>query len=315
MRHISSLLIHGSRETSSTPHRSLKTPIYETASFDFESAEDAEKSFMGLNDSHAYSRISNPTVTELQERLKLFSGAEQVLCVASGMAAISNVFITLCKSGDNIITSRYLFGNTYSFFARTLNSFGIEARFTDFENLEVLEKNIDGNTRAIFVKLPTNPQLILFDIKGIAKIAKEKNVMLVVDNPVLTLELIPCSEHGVDIEIFSNTKFVSGGATSIGGSILVYKSDKWTANPKLQPEIEKFGTDAFFKRLFKEISRNIGACLSPNNAYLQLLGLETITLRIDKIVDNSTKVAQYLLEHPKVKAVKYAALPHDPDYE
>lgn len=315
MRHISSLLIHGSGETSSTPHRSLKTPIYETASFDFESAEDAEKSFMGLNDSHAYSRISNPTVTELQERLKLFSGAEQVLCVASGMAAISNVFITLCKSGDNIITSRYLFGNTYSFFARTLNSFGIEARFTDFENLEVLEKNIDGNTRAIFVELPTNPQLILFDIEGIAKIAKEKNVVLVVDNTVLTPYLFPCSEHGVDIEIFSNTKFVSGGATSIGGSILVHKSDKWTANPKLQPEVEKFGTDAFFKRLFKEIYRNIGACLSPNNAYLQLLGLETITLRIDKIVDNSTKVAQYLLEHPKVKAVKYAALPHDPDYE
>ena len=138
MRHISSLLIHGSGETSSTPHRSLKTPIYETASFDFESAEDAEKSFMGLTDSHAYSRISNPTVTELQERLKLFSGAEQVLCVASGMAAISNVFITLCKSGDNIITSRYLFG-TYSFSQGHGPS--VLTRFTDFETLRSGKKH------------------------------------------------------------------------------------------------------------------------------------------------------------------------------
>lgn len=289
MRHISSLLIHGSGETSSTPHRSLKTPIYETASFDFESAEDAEKSFMGLNDSHAYSRISNPTVTELQERLKLFSGAEQVLCVASGMAAISNVFITLCKSGDNIITSRYLFGNTYSFFARTLNSFGIEARFTDFENLEVLEKNIDGNTRAIFVELPTNPQLILFDIEGIAKIAKEKNVVLVVDNTVLTPYLFPCSEHGVDIEIFSNTKFVSGGATSIGGSILVYKSDKWTANPKLQPEVEKFGTDAFFKDFSKRFIATLVPVCHPTMPTCNSWDLKQLHLGLTRLLTIAPK--------------------------
>ncbi|GAO30270.1 PLP-dependent transferase [Geofilum rubicundum] len=315
MQHISSRLIHGQTpQKDATFNRSLKTPIFESASFDFATAEEAENAFTGASEAFAYSRISNPTVTELQNRLKVFSNAEHCLCVASGMAAISNVFLTLCSSGDNIITSQYLFGNTLSFFSKTLRSFGIEARFSNLEQPSSIIENIDDNTRAIFLELPTNPQLIVFDVPAISQIAREKNIPLIVDNTVLTPYLFPCDQHNVDIEIFSNTKFVSGGATSIGGTILVYPSDKWANNPKLEADCQKFGRDAFYKRLFKEIYRNIGACLSPNNAYLQLLGLETLTLRIDRIMDNTLEIARFLQDQPKVETVRYGALENDPGY-
>lgn len=315
MQHISSRLIHGSTASpSSDPHRSLKTPIYESASFDFETAEDAEKAFTGESDAFAYSRISNPTVSELQNRLKLFSNAEQCLCVSSGMAAISNVFLTLCSSGDNILTSQYLFGNTLSFFSKTIRSFGIEARYTDMEAPQSILDHIDEHTRAIFLELPTNPQLIFFDVPAIAQIAKEKKIPLIVDNTVLTPYLFPCKAFGVDIEVFSNTKFVSGGATSIGGTVLVYGSDKWGNIPKLAADYAQFGQNAFYKRLYKEVYRNIGACLSPNNAYLQLLGLETLTLRIDRIMENTLAMAHFLQNEPKVQKVIYGALENDPGH-
>jgi O-acetylhomoserine (thiol)-lyase len=315
MQHISSRLIHGKRlPEESAFHRSLKTPIFESASFDFATAEEAENAFTGASDAFAYSRISNPTVSELQDRLKVFSNAEHCLCVASGMAAISNVFLTLCSSGDNIITSQYLFGNTLSFFSKTLRSFGIETRFTNLGHPASIIDNIDENTRAIFLELPTNPQLIVFDVPAISQIAREKNIPLIVDNTILTPYLFSCHQHKVDIEIFSNTKFVSGGATSIGGTVLVYPTDKWAKNPKLDTDYQKFGQDAFYKRLYKEIFRNIGACLSPNNAYLQLLGLETLTLRIDRIMDNTLEIARFLQNQPKVKTVRYGALESDPGY-
>ncbi|WP_026473198.1 aminotransferase class I/II-fold pyridoxal phosphate-dependent enzyme [Alkaliflexus imshenetskii] len=310
MQHISSKLIHGIPDNSDNiNHRSLKTPIYETASFDFETTEEMESAFKGESDAFTYSRITNPTVSELEKRLKLFGGAAHCLCVSSGMAAISNVFVTLCASGDNIITSKYLFGNTWSFFAKTLKSFGVEARFVDMEDTKALHQHIDKNTRAIFLELPTNPQLILFDVKSIAAIAQQHNIPLVVDNTVLTPYLFNCSNYGVDIEVFSNTKFISGGATSIGGAILVHNSEKWSHIPKLTQDYQKWGSQAFYKRLYKEIFRNLGACLSPNSAYLQLLGLETITLRIDKVCDNTLAVTNFLANHPNVKQTNSPLLP------
>lgn len=315
MKHVSSKLIHGlGSQPGNNNFRSLKTPVYETASFDFESAEQIEAAFKGETDAYAYSRITNPTVSELEMRLKLLSDAEHCLCVSSGMAAVSNVFLSLCNTGDNIITSRYLFGNTYSFFAKTLKSLGIEARFTGMENPSEIETLIDSNTRAIFVETISNPQLIVFDIEAIANIASKYNIPLVVDNSVLTPYIFQCKNYKVDIEVFSTTKFISGGATSIGGAILTYPSEKWQFIPKLEPDFLKFENQAFYKKLFKEIYRNIGGCLSPNSAYLQLLGLETLTLRIDKISDNALKTAQYLKNQSLVKSVNYSILPDSPHY-
>jgi O-acetylhomoserine (thiol)-lyase len=315
MRHIHSQLIHGNPdECFHDPYGSLKIPIYETASFDFRNSEDVEKAFRGENDAYTYSRISNPTVSELQNRLKLFSGADHCLCVSSGMAAISNVFITLCSAGDNIITSSYLFGNTWSLFAKTLCSFGVEVRFTDMENHEEIFQNIDKNTRAIFLELPTNPQLIIFDVDAIAEIASSKNIPLIADNTVLTPYLFSCKAHNIDIEIFSNTKFVSGGATSIGGTILIHASEKWQHVPKLADNWAAFGKDAFYKRLYKEVYRNLGSCLSPHSAYLQLLGLETIALRIDRIIDNTFQTAVFLQTEKHVKQISQPGLPGDKYY-
>ncbi len=315
MKHLSSKLVHGAlTENKNDNIRSLKTPVYE-ASYDFETAEDVEEAFRGKSDAFIYSRITNPTVMELEKRLKLLGGAEHCICVSSGMAAITNVFLSLCNTGDNIITSRYLFGNTYSFFAKTLKSLGIEARFVSMEDESELEKMIDNNTRAIFLETISNPQLIVFDIHLISEIALKFKIPLIIDNSALTPYIFQCNKYKADIEVISTTKYISGGATSIGGAILVYPSSKWKYIPKLQPEYENFGNDAFFKKLFKEIYRNVGGCLSPGSAYLQLLGLETLTLRIDKTSENALKTATYLKNHAKVKKVYYSMLNDSPYYK
>jgi len=309
MKGINSKLIHGRlKDISNENCRSLKTPIYENASFDFESAESAENAFTGDSGSHIYSRISNPTVRELETRLRTFAGAKECLCVSSGMAAISNVILTICSSGDNIVTTKYLFGNTYSLFTKTLKSFGIEARFADMNNIDDIKKNIDDKTRCIFLEILTNPQLIIFDIQKISDLTSKKSIPLIIDNSVLTPYIFQSAKYKIDIEILSTTKFISGGATSVGGAIFMFESNKWDSVPKLKTEFEKSGNNAFWVKLSKEVYRNLGSCLSPNNAYLQLLGLETITIRIDKICQNALTVAKWLEKHDKVPTVNYSSL-------
>ncbi len=316
MRHISSKLIHGDLDSKNKEkYNSLKTSIYQTASFDFENSNEMEKAFRGETNDYTYSRISNPTVIELQNRLTMLSKSEDTLCVSSGMAAISNVFLTICEKGDNIITSNYLFGNTYSFFTSTLSSFGIETRFVKFDNIEELEQQSDKNTRAIFIEIPTNPQLVIYDIEKIALWAEKKGIILITDNSILTPYIFEAHKYNIDIEIFSNTKFISGGATSIGGTIQIYNSDKWKNIPKLKKEYELYGSKAFYKKLYNEIYRNVGACLSPQSAWLQLLGLETLSLRIDKVNENTLKVAQFLNDHKNVYNTEYPSLKSSKQYD
>jgi O-acetylhomoserine (thiol)-lyase len=224
------------------------------------------------------------------------------------MAAISTVILSICNQGDNIISSKFLFGNTYSLFAKTLSALGIETRFTNLDNLEEMEKKIDGKTRAVFIEMLTNPQLIIFDIQKISALAAKHSLLLIVDNTILTPYIFKCADYGVDIEIASTTKFISGGATSIGGAVMIHNSNKWSSIPKLAPEFEKYGNQAMIKKLAREVYRNIGCCLSPNNAYLQLLGLETITLRIDRICDNALQIANYLQNHTKIEKLDYPSL-------
>lgn len=316
MQHISSKLIHGNIENKITDsHKCLKTPIYQAASFDFDNSSDMEKAFRGENDSFTYSRISNPTVTELQNRLNVLSSAQNTLCVSSGMAAISNVFFTICEKGDNIITSNFLFGNTYSFFTSTLAPFGVETRFVKFDSIDELEQKVDKNTRAIFIEIPTNPQLIIYDIEKIADWAFEKGILVITDNSILTPYIFEANKYKIDIEVFSNTKFISGGATSIGGSIQIYETHKWKNIPKFKKEYESFGTNAFYKRLYNEIYRNIGACLSPQSAWLQLLGLETLSLRVDRVNENTLKVAEFLSNHKSIAKIEYPSLKSSKQYD
>lgn len=289
-------------------HRALQMPIYSNAAFEFESAEAMEEAFLGRRPDHSYSRISNPTVEHFERRVRSISGALAVTALSSGMAAISNVSFTIAQSGQNIITSNHLFGNTYSFFVSTLKSFGVETRFCDLTQPAEIEKNIDNNTVAIFFETITNPQLEIVDIKELSAIAQKHNVLVIADSTLTPPNVFKASAVGVNIEVVSSTKIISGGATSIGGLILDYGSYNWSHNPKLTEHSRKFGPFAFNVKLRKEIQRNLGACLSPYHAYLQSLGLETLQLRFDKAASNCLALAEYLQTEAKIKQVNYPGL-------
>lgn len=316
MKGLNTRLIHGDEKDSyHSDVRSLKMPVFQTAAYDFEDSASVERAFRGESDSFVYSRISNPTVRELEVRLKSLANAQSSLSVSSGMAAISSTILSICDTGDNIVASKYLFGNTYSFFTKTLSSFGIQVKFVDPENPDEVELSIDAQTRAIFLEVITNPQLIVFDFERISQIAKEKKVLLILDNSLLTPYLFQSHQYGVDIEVLSTTKFISGGATSIGGAVFTYPSDKWQYIPKLQENYQLYGNAAFEKKLRKELFSNLGCCLSPQNAWLQMLGLETLTLRVDRICENAHNLASWLSEQDKVQRVEYSSLEKSPYYQ
>lgn len=288
------------------PHGSIRFPIYDNVAFESSSAEDHEDFFKGKKQGHVYSRITNPTVEDFELKIKIVSNAFSVLALSSGMAAISNIFLTVAKSGDNIITSRHLFGNTYSLFEQTLKPWGFCAKYADLTNLSEVERLIDENTRAIYFETITNPQLEIVDITGLSNIAKKHNLLLISDTTLTPFSRFISSL--VNIEVVSSTKIISGGATSVGGLIIDYGNYNWSYNPKLAESYKAMGPFALIAKLRKEVYRNLGACLSPHNAYLQALGLETFSLRWEKACKNTLDVALFLSKHPKIKSVNYPGL-------
>ena len=286
-------------------NRALHQPIYSNSAFDFESAEQMELAFQGRIPVHAYSRITNPTVENLELRIKQITGSLNVTALSSGMAAISNVILLLASTGSNIIASNHLFGNTYVFFESTIKDFGIETRFCDLTNSEEVRANIDNKTVAVFVETITNPQLEVVDLAELARVAHENNVPLVADSTLTPPNVFNAKAFGVDIDVISSTKCISGGATSVGGLIVDYGTFDWSKSPKLASLSKRFGPFAFNYKLRREIFRNLGACMSPFAAYLQSLGLETLQLRFEKAVDNCRKLADFLETLPQVKAVNY----------
>jgi O-acetylhomoserine (thiol)-lyase len=296
------------------PHGALRVPIYETAAYGFETSEDIELAFKGQKAAHVYSRSTNPTIDYFEQRIKAITGALSVTACASGMAAITNLILTLCKSGDEILTSKHLFGNTFSLFDNTLNSFGINCKYANMNDLSSIEKQITPNTRLIFLETITNPQLEVADIKAISEIAKKHKVLLVTDSSATPPCIINTKQLGVDIEVMSSTKYISGGGTSIGGLIIDNGSYNWANIDKLKPLYDLHGPLAFTVKLKREVYRNIGACLSPNNAYLQAMGLETLVLRVEKSTKNAFDVATWLEKSKKVKSVLYPGLESSPYY-
>ncbi len=296
-------------------NRALHQPIYSNAAFDFESAENMELAFQGRLPVHAYSRITNPTVENFELRIKQMTDALNVTALSSGMAAISNVIFLLASSGTNIVVSNHLFGNTYVFFNSTIRDFGIEARFCDLTDSEAVRKNIDGKTVAVFAESITNPQLEVVDLALLAGIAHEKSVPFIVDSTLTPPNVFRAKDFGVDIDVISSTKCISGGATSVGGLIVDYGNFDWSKSAKLAPLAKRFGPFAFNYKLRREIFRNLGACLSPFAAYLQSLGLETLQLRFEKAVENCRELAPFLKTLPQVKSVHYPGLKDSKYYE
>jgi O-acetylhomoserine (thiol)-lyase len=297
------------------PHGSLHMPVYDNVAFEFENAEDLELAFGGKKPAHMYSRISNPTVEHFEQRVRNVTGATGVVALSSGMAAIANVILTIAGSGDNIITSKHLFGNTYSLFEYTLKSWGLEVRYTDLTQPRQVQECIDDRTRAIFFETVTNPQLEVADARALSGIAKAKGLLLIADTTVTPFYIFDSKEFGVDIEVLSSTKYISGGATSVGGLIIDNGLYDWKKNPKLGREAAKFGPFAFISKLRREAYRNLGACLSAHNAYLQSLGLETMALRVDVSCANTLKIAKFLETQDKIKSVNYPGLKSSAHYK
>jgi O-acetylhomoserine (thiol)-lyase len=289
-------------------HGALRFPLYDNAAFEVGSARDLELAFQGKKPAHAYSRITNPTVEDFEQKIRLLADAFGVVAVSSGMAAITEVIIALAESGSNIITSPFLFGNTLSLFETTLGRWGLEVRYADMSNPSSIEPLIDEKTRLIFLEVITNPQLEVADISAITALADKRKIPVVLDGTLTTPYLFRSKDAGVALEIISSTKYISGGATSIGGIIIDNGVFDWRTAPALSADAVKAGPGAFIMRLRREIHRNVGSCLSPHNAWLQSLGLETLALRIDKSGANAFAVASFLSKHPKVKQVNYPGL-------
>lgn len=291
-------------------HGAISMPIYRNAAFEFADSESIEAAFQYKEavPSHTYSRISNPTVENLENKIKAASGAKQVLAVASGMAAISNALMTIVYSGSNIVTSPHLFGNTYSFLKFTLAAMGVEARMVDTDNVDEIERAVDENTVAFFCELITNPHMEVADLSRISPILKAKGVPMIVDTTVVPWCGFEAKKFGVDIELVSTTKYVSGGATSIGGAILDYGTHDWAGNRVLAkfPATEEMSQFSF--RLKREIARNFGACMDADTAYMQALGMETLALRFARVSESAYEMAQFLENQLEVVKVGYTAL-------
>jgi O-acetylhomoserine (thiol)-lyase len=297
------------------PHGSLNFPIYDSVAFEAETAEELEAAFSGEKQKHIYSRITNPTVEYFESKVLSMTGAFSVTAMSSGMAVISNLLMTIGKAGDNVVTSRHLFGNTISLFEKTLKPFGLEVKYADMTNPEEVAVQVGRGTIAIFFETITNPQLEVADIRALSGIAKRNKLLLIADTTMTPPPGFYASGYGVDIEVLSSTKFISGGATSVGGLLIDYGSFNWSGFEKTKKAFQEHGNLAFKAMLRKQVYRNMGACLSPQSAYLQSLGLDTLGLRLERSSSNALELARWLEIQPAVSHVHYPGLKSSPFYQ
>ncbi len=296
-------------------YNALSMPVYNTAAYEFDTAEAMEAAFCGNTSDHAYSRITNPTVQYFEDRVRAITGAMSVTALNSGMAAICNTLMTIGRANANIVTSPHLFGNTFSLMKNTLAAFGMEARFCDLTNPDEVRTNIDCNTCALFLEVITNPQLEVADLKLLSSIGKEAGIPLIADTTIVPFSVFHGKEYGIDIEIISSTKYISGGATSIGGLILDNGTFDWSHFITLKHWYEQFGERAFTARLRKEIHRNLGAYMTPQVAYMQTLGLETMQVRFDRQGTTCLELAGRLQALDGIVSVNYTGLKDNPYYK
>ncbi len=307
--------------------KAVAVPIYQTAAYAFDSAQHGADLFDLKVPGNIYTRIMNPTQDVLEQRIASLEGGIAALALASGQAAVTYAIQTITEAGDNIVSSTALYGGTYNLFAHTLPQFGITTRFADHRNPASFEPLIDERTKAIFVESIGNPQGNITDIAAIAEIAHRHGIPLIVDNTVATPYLLRPIEHGADIVVQSLTKYLGGHGTSIGGAIIDSGKFPWAEHKARfkrlnEPDpsyhgvvyTEALGPAAYIGRARVVPLRNTGAAISPFNAFLILQGIETLSLRMDRINANALRVAKHLEGHGKVSWVNYAGLPKHPDH-
>lgn len=293
------------------PHKSLQMPLYESVAFEFDSAEQIEANFKGEYIAHVYSRSSSPTVEYFELKMKALTESNGVIAVSSGMAAISNTILAITKAGDNIISGNRLFGHTYALFKNTLAEFGLETRFSDLTVKEEIEGLIDAKTRAIYFETVTNPQLDIADIEMLAGIAKEHNILLIADSTITPPNVFQAGKLGVNIEVISTTKYISGGATAFGGAIVDHGNYDWNLNPNLSNYTEKFKKNAFAAKIRKNIYRNTGGAMAPQTAKFMIQGLDILELRVEKCYQNCMALGAFFEASAKVVKVDYPGLKQD----
>ena len=304
---------------------SRAVPIYQTTSYVFEDADQAAARFSLSENGNIYTRITNPTTAVLEERLALLEGGVGALATASGSAAITYAILNLAQAGDHIVSAASIYGGTYNLFAHTLPDFGITTSFVDSEDLAALKAAIQENTKAVFLESLGNPDIDIADFKKIAAIAHEAGIPLIIDNTFATPYLFRGFEHGADIVVYSTTKYLGGHGAALGGAIIDSGNFDWTNGkfPKLvDPDhsyhgiswVEAAGNAAYITRARTILLRDTGAAISPFNSWVLLLGIETLSLRMERHVENALKVVNFLNNHQKVKKVNHPSLSDHPDH-
>lgn len=323
---LETLAVHGGYRPDPTT-RAVAVPIYQTVAYAFDDTQHGADLFDLKVQGNIYTRIMNPTTDVLEQRLATLEGGVGALALASGQAAVTYAIQTIAEAGDNIVAASSLYGGTYNLFAHTLPQYGITTRFADPRDPASFAPLIDAHTKAIFAESVGNPLGNITDIAALADIAHRHGIPLIVDNTVPSPYLLRPFEHGADIVVHSLTKYLGGHGTSLGGAIVDSGGFPWADHADRfkrlnEPDVsyhgvvytEAFGPAAYIGRARVVPLRNMGAAISPFNAFQILQGIETLALRIERISDNALKIAQHLARHERVEWVNYAGLPDHPDH-
>jgi O-acetylhomoserine (thiol)-lyase len=320
------IAIHAGYEPDPTT-KAVAVPIYQTVAYAFDSADHAAALFNLEAEGYRYTRIQNPTTAVLERRVAALEGGIEALCVSSGQAAVNYAVLNVSELGCNIVSVPQLYGTTHTLFAYILPGQGISVRFAESDDPEAIARLIDDKTRAVFCESVGNPAGNICDLEGLAKVAHDRGVPLIVDNTVATPILLRPIEHGADIVVNSLTKFLGGHGTTMGGAIIDSGNFDWKANSERFPAFnnpdpsyhglvytERFGKAAYIARCRSVFQRTTGAVLSPLSAFLLLQGIETVALRVERHVENGRKAAEFLRSHPKVEWVNYVGFPESSYY-
>lgn len=320
------ILVQGAHKAKDNRH-CIPVPIYQTTAFDFDNVQYAADLFDLKVPGDIYTRLTNPTTQVLEERMAMLEGGVGALCLSSGQAASTTAILNIAQAGDEIVASSTLYGGTYNLLGVTLAKLGIKTTFVQSEDPAEYQKAITSKTKCIFTETVGNPKINIVDLEALAKVAHDNDIPLIVDNTVPSPYLCKPFEHGADIIVHSLTKYVSGHGNSMGGVVIDSGKFDWAKSGKFPDMTEpdpsyhglsytkSFKEAAFIVKARGQLIRDLGNCMSPFNAYLTLLGLETLHLRMQRVSDSALKVAKYLETHSAIECVNYPGLESDDYHE
>ena len=326
--HFETLQLHVGQEQADPTTDSRAVPIYQTTSYVFRDCQDAADRFSLKSSGNIYGRLTNPTEDIFEQRIAALEGGVGALATASGAAAVTYAMQALCHKGHHIVAATTIYGGTFNVFAHTFEDFGITTTFVDpTKGVQAFEDAVQDNTQAIYIESVGNPNANLIDIEAVAEIAHKHKIPLVVDSTFATPYLLRPFEHGADIVVHSATKFIGGHGTTLGGVIVDSGKFDWAASGRFPWLVEPnpsyhglsfakdVGAAAYIVYIRAIILRDLGACISPFNAFLLLQGTETLSLRIERQVENALKIVDFLAKDPHVDKVNHPSLPDHPDHE